>query len=89
LVQVCAKAAIAPAAAAVGVVVAALGRYAIAALVSFGHRRCLQKMRRRVAKMFSVSEPAGVVLENGRDRPDVEAGRAHGAGVSRMVASSC
>ena len=65
-------------------------RYAIAALVSFG-RRCLQKMRRRVAKMFSASVPARVRVdpENDRARPDVETGCAHGAGVTLFDESSC
>ena len=71
-------------------VVAVAGRYGLAALVSFG-RRCLQKMRRCVAKMFSASESVRVRvdLENVRARPFVETGRARGAGVSRMNASSC
>ena len=71
------------------VVAAAVRRYAIVALVSFGRRRRLQEMRRCVAKMFSASVPVRVDLENVRARPVVETDRARGAGVSRMNASSC
>ena len=73
------------------VAAAVAGRYAMAALVFSGLRRFLQKTRRYVAKMFSASGFADVRvdLENVRDHPFVETGRAHGAGVSRVNASSC
>ena len=78
-------AAVALASAATAVVVA--DRCAIASLVFFGLHR-FQKMRRCVARMFFVLEPARAGPENVRGRPFVEADRAHGAGVSPVDKSS-
>jgi hypothetical protein len=88
LLQVYATAGIAPEVADAPVaVVAAADRCAIVWLV-FVCRRRFQKMRRCVARMFFASEPTDVALENARDRPFVETGRAHGAGVPPVDKSS-